>query len=889
MKRQPPRLASTILRLRFSRAKSEFLLGDLMEEYAEGERTNGWYWRQALSLLWTRPAWRQRSAENFSGGGMLASFGSDLRYAARGMGASRGLTAAAILAVALGVGVNTGIFTLLNGMALRPLPVRDARSMVSVYQTIRGLKNRNVNGNESYFSFPEYENYRRNNHVFSGVLAYYPFFRATLGGERPRAVDGTLTTCNYFDVLQARPTMGRGFLPSDCAGKGAAAVVVLRDGFWRSQFGGDAALIGKAITLNRTRFTVVGVATTGFQGTEPLQVDFWAPVTMQAALNAGDDSIADENLSWLVIMGRLKPGVPLSEVRADLGVIAGRIDQRYPGRKTTLTVDVATFFGAPDERSGVLSVAAVLLAAVGLVLLIACANVANLLLARAAARRKEIAVRLSVGASRRRLIRQLMTESVLLALPGGLLGSALAFASIPTLTGMALSGLPANFPHLTINTRPDLAVLGYSLGLTLLTGIVFGLAPALQSTRLDLSTALKEEGSGGGSVGSRSWLRNALVVVQVSVCLVLLITAGLLLRGLQAAQSVEPGFEMKDVAYARFDLLQQGYDDARAARFHRALKEKVAALPGVDGVAEAIVIPLSHNTYGTSIDPQGGTKNRQITYDVVTPQYFSLLAIPIVRGRNFTEQEARTGGQVVIVMESTARKLWPNQDPLGKTFVSHGAGNSEKSVEVVGVAADSRTSSLGEVDPYFFYFPTAPDSQQTLNLLAHGSVPFAAMAKEIRGAARAIDPDIIVDVHPMEENLELYRLPSRIVTALSAVLGGFALLLASIGIYGVVSYAVSRRVREIGIRMTLGADAGEVMGMVLRGALRPVLLGAAVGVAGCAAVSRVLSSLLFGVSPFDPLAFGAVTLFLIGVAAAASYIPARRAARLDPMVALRYE
>ena len=331
------------------------------------------------------------------------------------------------------------------------------------------------------------------------------------------------------------------------------------------------------------------------------------------------------------------------------------------------------------------------------------------------------------------------------------------------------------------------------------------------------------------------------------MCLVLLITAGLLLRGLQAAQSVEPGFEMKNVAYARFDLLQQGYDDARAARFHRALTEKVAALPEVDGVAEAIVIPLSHNTYGTSIDPQGGSKNRQITYDVVTPRYFSLLAIPIVRGRNFTEREARTGGRVAIAMESTARKLWPNQDPLGKTFVSH--GNGDKTVVVVGVAADSRTSSLGEVDPYFFYFPTAPDSQQTLNLLAHGNVGFAAMAKAIRAAARAIDPEVIVDVHPMEENLELYRLPSRIVAVLSAVLGGFALLLASIGIYGVVSYAVSRRVREIGIRMTLGAEAGDVMGMVLRGALRPVLLGAAVGVAGMrGGVARVVEPAVRGQS-----------------------------------------
>lgn len=379
------------------------------------------------------------------------------------------------------------------------------------------------------------------------------------------------------------------------------------------------------------------------------------------------------------------------------------------------------------------------------------------------------------------------------------------------------------------------------------------------------------------------------MVAQVSVCLVLLITAGLLGRGLIAAQTIEPGFQLKNISVARFDLESQGYDNARAAVFHAQLMARVSSLPNVDVAARSTVTPLSMNTWGTAIKLPGRSDDILINFNAITPQYFSLYGIPLVRGRNFTEVEERLNSKVAIVMESTARKLWPGQDPLGKQFDLQNGPKSSELFEVVGVARDSRTSSLSSVDPYFFYFPLAKDHQLASSLIMHSNGSFATTEMEIMAAVRAIDPAVMVHVKSMEQNVEMYRTPGRLATALSAILGAFALFLASIGIYGVVSYAVSRRVREIGIRMTLGADRREVMSLVLRGAMRPVLIGILLGIAASAGVSSVLTSVLYGISPIDPVAFGGVSLFLAAVALLASYLPARKATRVDPMVALRYE
>src|SRR5215467_1130910 len=810
----------------------------------------------------------------------------DLRYGGRALAKNPGFTAVAVLAVALGIGVNTGIFSVLNGVALKLLPVPRADQIVSVDQAFHGKVRRNVHGEPGLFSYPEYKNYQTNNHVFSGLLAYAPFLDATaLGGENPKQLMGAEASCNFFDVLGERPALGRAFVEEDCRAPGGSPVVVLSDELWRTQFGADPLVVGKSISLNRARFVVIGVAAPGFRGLDPWPSAFWAPVSMQKALEPERDFLNEENTGWLALLGRMRPGVSLEEVRADLGVIAGRIDQQYPGRTTALVIHRATFMGRPEERSLVFSVGVVVLAAVGLVLLIACANVANLLLARASSRQKEIAIRLSIGGSRWRIVRQLLTESLLISFLGGTLGSLVAFWSLEGIARYVLSHLPHGAPELMWNVSPDLHVWGYSLGLTAFTGIVFGLAPALHATRQDLSTAVK--GDGGGIIGRKGGgkLRSTLVGLQVAVCMVLLIAAGLLMRGLYLAQTVDPGFEMKGIIQAQFDLPSQGYSAEKARAFQRELMARVAALPGVDQVEQARVTPLSHQFMGTGLTVGGETQARAFEFNVVTPGFFAMLGMPMVRGRAFTEVETQSAAPVLVVTESTARRLWPGQDALGKTL----RGEDKKEFQVVGVVRDSQASHLGRTDGLFFYWPAGPNEQERLQLLVHSKGSDVAATNGIREASRALDADLIVDVMRLEDNLEDWRIPSRIVAALSGVLGALALLLASIGVSGVVSYGVSQRIREIGIRVTLGADGRDVMKLVLRHALRPVIIGGVVGIVACAAVSQVLSGVLYGIGSHDPIAFVGVPLFLLGVAFLASYIPARRAVLVDPVVALRYE
>jgi predicted permease len=810
----------------------------------------------------------------------------DLRYGARTLGKNPGFTVTAVLAIALGIGVNTGIFSVLNGVALKLLPVPRAQQIVSVDQMFHGKFSRNVHGESGLFSYSEYKNYRENNHVFSGLLAYAPFLEATLGGESPKQLMGAETSCNFFDVLGERPALGRVFVEADCSAPGASPVVVLSDNLWRSRFAAEPQMVGKSVSLNRAKFVVIGVAAPGFAGLDPWPSEFWAPLTMQKALEPDSDLLPENNTGWLALLGRMRGGVSLEEVRADLGVIAGRLDQQYPGRTTTLAIRRATFLGRQEEQTVVFGIGAVVLAAVGLVLLIACANVANLLLARASSRQKEIAIRLSIGGSRWRIIRQLLTESLLIAFLGGTLGSLVAFWSIEGVARFVLAHLPHDVPRLVWNVSPDLHVWGYSLALTALTGIVFGLAPALHATRQDLSTAIK--GDGGrfmGKAESGGMLRNTLVGVQVAVCMVLLIAAGLLIRGLYLAQTADPGFEMKGITQARFDLPSQGYNVERAQAFQRELIARVEALPGVDEVEQARAMPLGNQWLGTGLTLEGETQEREFEFNVVSPGFFTMLGMPMVRGRAFTEAETQSDAPALVVTESTGRRLWPGQDAIGKTL----RDGEKKEYQVVGIVKDSQVSHLGHSDGLFLYMPGGPKQQHVLQLLAHSRGGDAAAINGIREAARMLDPDLIVDVTKLEDNLELWRAPSRIVAALSGVLGALALLLASIGVYGVVSYGVSRRVHEIGIRMTLGASGKDIMRLLLRQALQPVVIGALVGIGGCAAVSHVLANVLYGIGSHDPIAFIGVPVFLLGIAFLASYLPARRATKVDPVVALRYE
>ncbi|HYL63553.1 MAG TPA: ABC transporter permease [Candidatus Methylomirabilis sp.] len=823
----------------------------------------------------TRDAWGWRWLEDLY---------EDLRYGLRVLRNNPAFTLAAVLAIALGVGINVGIFSVLNGMALRLLPIPRAEQILSVNQVLHGRYRRNVHGEGGLFSYPEYLDYRDHNHVFKGLIAYEPFVEATLAGARMQQLLGVLASCNYFDVLNEHPAQGRGFIDSDCATPAASPIVVLSDDLWRRTFAGDPSLVGKSVILNQTSYTVIGIAPPGFGGTDVVPCAFWVPITMQGSLDPGRDFLGDANLSWLAMLGRLQPGVTIAQVRADLSVIAGRLDDAHPGRTTSLLISTATLFGRPEERQVLLPIASVVLAAFGLVLLIACANVANLLLARASARHKEIALRLSIGASHGRLVRQLLTESVLLSIFGGTLGSLLAFWSFAGLTHFVTSHLPVDAPTLAVNVAPDFRVLLYALGLSLVSGVVFGLMPALQSSKLDLNTALKGEGADSrSSKKSGRFLRNTLVGAQIAVCTVLLLAAGLLLRGLYYAQTVNPGFDMKNVAAAFFNLQRQGYDDNRALAFVQSLRQRIAGLPGVIETAQAECAPLSHDFSAGPMTVPGRTGQVNIEYNHISPEYFSVLSIPIVRGRGFGPNDWRDGTGI-IVTESTARQLWPGEDPIGKTLLDGASRDS-----VIGVAKDAQVSHLGDVSTPYLYFPAAPLDNHRTYVMVRFAGGFTPTASGIRDAVLSLDPQMPVKVSKLEDYLEVWRAPARIASALSGALGGLALLLASIGVYGMVSYTVSRSVREIGIRMALGAERRQVMKLVLRQSLSPVVIGGLIGVAACAGVSWLLSSMLFGLSAHDPIAFTTVPLFLLFVALIATYVPARKAMRVDPVVALRYE
>ena len=810
----------------------------------------------------------------------------DLRYGSRTLAKNPGFAIVAVATIALGIGVNTAIYSILNGVALRLLPIPRADEVVSIDQVLRGHVSRNIHGEAGLFSYPEYLEYRNGNHTLSGLAAYEVFLQVTMGGDRPRQVNGTAASCNYFDVMKQKPQEGRTFADADCKAPGESPVVVISDHLWKSRLGTDPGIVGQAISLNRTKFTIIGVAAPDFTGADPWPNDFWAPVTMQKALEPDRDFLNQANTSWLAMLGRLKPGVSIEEVRADLEVIAAHIDAQEKDRKSVLSVHRATFMGRPEERELVIGIGAVVLAAVGLVLLIACANVANLLLAQASTRQREIAIRLSIGGSRWQIVRQLLTESLLISVIGGALGFVGAFWSVSGITRFVIEHLPEDAQRLSINVNADLRVLGYSAALVILTALAFGLGPALQATKSDPGAMMKGE-NGGMSSGRPGGgkLRRTLVGVQIAVCMVLLIGAGLLLRGLYVAQTIDPGFEMKGITQATFDLPSQGYSEARARIFQRDLMAHVAALPGVDDVEQARVSPLSHQFMGTGMTIEGETERRQFEFNVVSPGFFRVLGMPIVRGRSFSDQEARNDARVMVVTESTAYRLWPGKNAVGQRIRDFGA----QEYQVIGVVKDTQASHLGDTSGLFFYLPAGPKEQSELQLLVHAEGNQGQTIKAVQEAAKRQDPDLVVHVTKLEDNLEGWRAPSRIAAVLSGSLGALALLLAASGVYGVASYGASQRVHEIGVRMALGASGRDVMRLLLGQTFWPVTIGAAVGIAVCAAVSQVLAKVLYGLGSHDPIAFAGVPLFLLAVALGACYIPTRRATRVDPAVALRYE
>ena len=812
----------------------------------------------------------------------------DARYALRSFSSSPGVTVAAVVAIAVGIGINTGLFTVLNGLLLRDVPVPEAQQLVAIHQIFADAESeRSVRGSQSMFSFSEYETYRDGTRTLSGVLAYtLAETNATLAGAAPREIQGSLVSCNYFDVLRVSPVTGRSFAPDACENPSGPPEVVLGHDVWMTAFAGDPAIVGRSILLNRQQFIVAGVAPQGFAGIDFLRAQYFAPISAQSLLIPGADLVGNDHLSWLMLAGRRAEGATLEQVRTELGVIAARIDAGVPGRQTTVVVERATPFSLPELRSTVIGASAIVMAGFGLVLLIACANVANLLLARSATRGREIALRLSLGATRLRLIQQFLTESALISLVGGALGSLLAVWSVQGALAFVLSVLPAELPPMQIDPRPDLTVLAFAIALTAATGVVFGLVPALHASSPDQYTALKYE---PGTSRRGGWSRGALVGVQVAVCLVLTVAASLLLRGLYAAQTVEPGFAYRDVSVVSIPLRSAGYDAARVSAFNRELMQRVASLPGVTAVAQTAKTPLMPGSREFELSRSGEGDYQRFYFNNVSPGHFALLGMPLVRGRDFTDADLTDSSNAMIVTAATARRLWPGEEAVGKLLDIEIGNDARVTFEVVGVAGDAQVQTIGAIDDNYVYLPASPRSQMDAQLLVKSDAPTATIAAAIRDVVESMDPTLVPTVTPLEANLDIWRRFSSLGTSLAGALGALALVLAAIGVYGQVSYAVNLRLREIGIRVALGASARQVFRLVVARNARPVVLGLAVGGVGCLAVGQLFSSLLFGVSAFDPLALGGAAAFVLATAFAATLLPTRRALRVDPTVTLRYE
>src|SRR5688572_2467027 len=812
----------------------------------------------------------------------------DVRYGLRTFRRNPAFTAVAVVTLALGIGVNAGIFSIVNAVLFRDLSAPGARELVSVSQSVQGVPE--LAGEET-FSTSEYFAYRDRTQTLSGLTAYANARgEATLGGDTPRKILGALVSCNYFGVLQQPPALGRAFAARDCE-PGADLVVVLSHELWRTAFAADPGIVGRTIQLNRQQVTVAGVAAEGtFNGSAFLAGGYLAPLNAGRLLSSGDLRYDDGTLVRLNLLGRRKDGVRLEQVRAEVDVIAAQIDRQQPGRSTQLAIERARQALSQQGRRLATGGAAVLMAAFGFILLIACANVANLLLARGASRSQEIGIRASLGASRARVVRQLVTESLLISLAGGLLGSVVALWSFQALVALAVPALlPPWLPLvIAVDVRPDLQVLSFAVALTVATGILFGLAPALHVSKPDLHAIAKQDFAVAGSTRRGARLPGALVGAQVALCMVLMIAAGLMRRGLYTPHTVDPGLQYQSVALVSLESAFDGYSPEESEARRRQLFAALAALPGVDAVASTQQEPLGDDTAPALIRLPGEGEGQSRVGEVVpvSQGYFSVLELPIVRGRAFTEDEVRNETakpRPAILSATTARNLWPGGDPIGRTLLWESPGLPVvNTLQVVGVAADAQLTALGQIDPYYVYVPGEGGA-----VLVKGRTDVATTVSGIRAAVREVDPTLVVTVLPLEATLGWSRGISRTVTSLFGGLGMLALMLASVGIYGVVSFVIGGRHREMGIRLALGATARNLLGMILRQTMRPVVVGAVIGVAAAAAMSRILSSVLFGVSSADPVGLGGGALLVLGVALAAGVIAARPATRADPTVTLR--
>jgi predicted permease len=813
-----------------------------------------------------------------------------VRYAVRAIRLSPGFSLAAILTLGVGIGFNTAVFTVFYALGFRALPVRDADRLVNIYQVFHGTYSRGVHGTEAMVSYPEYQAYQSSINATRGgggaleEAAVYADVDLAFASSRSGAIHGEYVSCNYFSTLGVRLAAGRGFVADECARPGDPAVAVLSHATWMRDFDGDTSVVGRIVRINSMPFTVIGVAEADFSGLWLQSAGVWVPVTMQMAVDRGQgrDSLLTRDWSWMVMVARLAPGARVESARAQLVVAARQRDQLYPGRETSVVVATGALLNFPEARQRGLLVVVLLSVLGALVVAMVSANIMNLLLARGVARRREIGIRLALGASRGRLIEQLLTESAVLAIAGGALGFALAH----TVLGVVPSLIPV--PGLQVDLSLDGRVFTFTLIVSLITALTFGLVPALQATRIDLHSAAKGGLSASWKQMRPSRLRACVVGVQVAGSALLLIIAALFVRAAMRGASIDPGYATNGVVSFELNLPLLGYSADRSMYAYATLRDRLAATPGVHSVAFASPLPLLGRR-SDSVDPDDGTSTRGTVDEVsmvnASGTYLATMQIPLVAGRSYTDAEVRLAGddqQPVVVSQSLATALWQAQPALGKRIRM-----AQRHFVVVGVAANTRPVSLSDATTPFMYLPGVPGRDRNLRVVARTSGPTAQLERLVPQWAHELDPAIVVTTQRMSERVDLALMPARLSSAVAGTMGALTLVLAVIGIYGVVSYSVAQRTKEIAVRLALGATQRGVVRLMMRQGSRAVIIGLIAGTVAALGVSRVIASVLFGVSPLDPVAYAATAGVLLGASLVATYAPARRAARVNPASTLR--
>src|SRR5215213_609214 len=813
----------------------------------------------------------------------------DIRYGVRMLMKNPGVTLVAVITLALGIGANTAIFSGVSAFLLRPLNVPNASELIRPFEM---AEDRGVSDEMSY---PDYLDYGNQSTSFTGLAAEDMLQVAIDAENQNDVIWGQVVSANYFDVLQVTPILGRKFLPDEDKTPGANPVVVLSHSFWQRRMAADPNVVGKTVQLNNRAYQVIGIAPQDFAGTKfALSLDFWTPISMAEELRRNPGLLAERGAHWMNVIGRLKPGVSVAQASAEVNAIAARLNQAYPNNRANNTQAkvLPEVDGRWEDLVVFKSAGAIAMAIVGLILLIACANVANLMLARAAGRRKEIGIRLALGANRARLVRQLLTESVLLSIAGGGLGLLLAFWVTDLMQGFVPIleyNIVSNFFAL------DSRALVFTLVVSLATGLVFGLAPAWHSSNPDVVPVLKGDPEQARRGKLKAFgLRNVLVVSQVALSLVVLVCGGLFIKSFRKAQTMDPGFDNANGLLVSLSPNLIGYEDEQSRQFYKQVLERVSHVPGVDAVSYARTLPLgdSSNSNGPILREgetlAKGSAGRVIMTTVISPGYFKTMQIPIVEGRDFDDRDQPKTQRVVIVNQQMAQMLWPGESAVGKRVLV--GVDSHDPWEVVGVVKTGKYRTLAEDPKPFFYYAIGQRRPAPTLMVVRAGVDPRSLVGVIRSEVQAIDRRVpLSGVKTMDEHKTYALWAPNMAASFSVAFAVVAILLSAVGLYSVMAYVVSQRTREVGIRMALGANRRDVMTMITRQGMRLAAVGVVIGLLLALALAQVLSSLLIGISGYDVTTFILVPALLSAVALLACYLPARRATKVDPLIALRYE